>query len=315
MVVVGSLNEDLALGVAAVPTPGQTVLGEGPVYRCGGKGANQAVAASRSGAEVVMVGCVGTDAGGDRLLAALTEASVAVTGIRRVDRPSGLAVVMVAADGENAIIVTAGANAACTPEVVRSGLAGVSGSSGLSSTDVVVAQGEIPVPAILAAAECARSAGARFVLNLAPPVRIDLTPGLLDVLVVNEHEAADLVRIVGADSLRDPEEHASALAGRIEATVVLTLGGDGALVADRDGTRRRPAFPSDRVVDTTGAGDAFVGAFAAALAAGESVDVAVSWGAAAGSITVAGVGAQSAGLSANRLRAVLDVGRFDDAQG
>lgn len=333
MVVVGSLNEDLALHVAAVPAPGQTVLGDGPTYRCGGKGANQAVAASRCGAEVVMIGCVGTDTAGDRLLAALTAASVAVTGIQRVDGPSGLAVVVVAADGENAIVASPGANAACTPDVVLAGLDGLVGlagpagpaaeadgsrRSGLGPADVVVAQGEIPVPAILAAAAGARSAGARFVLNLAPPVDIDLVSGQVDLLVVNEHEAADLV---GADTGTDTqsgiaaaERHATVLAARLGGTVVLTLGGDGVLVADGDSVRRRAAYPPARVVDTTGAGDAFVGALAAALAQGQPVDVAVSWGAAAGSITVAAVGAQSPGLSANGLRAVLDVGPFGDAQ-
>lgn len=295
MVVVGSLNTDLALTVRTVPGPGETVLGGGPSYRCGGKGANQAMAAARSGATVRMVGCVGSDAGGEQLLAELSGAGVDVDTVRTVDGPSGLAVVVVAEDGENMIIVVPGANAACTRGVITAGLAT------LTPADVVVAQGEIPVEAIAAAAGCARRAGARFVLNLAPPVAVDLVPGAVQVLVVNEHEAAELA---GSHDGR-PERCARELADRLDATVVITLGADGILLADRSQLIRLPAYVPNRVVDTTGAGDAFVGAMVAALAAGQPLEIAVRWGAAAGSITVESGGAQSTDLSAARIEQVL----------
>lgn len=295
VVVVGSLNADLILTVDAVPGPGETVLGGGPTYGCGGKGANQAMAAARVGATVAMVGCVGDDAGGDRWLAELTDAEVDVTGLRRMAGPTGLAVVAVAEDGENAIIVAPGANAACSPTVVADGL------RGLIAADVVVAQGEIPVPAIVAAVDQAHQIGARLVLNLAPPVAVDLAPGGLHALVVNQHEAAVLL----GDLADDPQRHAVELARRLDTTVVITLGGAGVLWAGVDGVSRVDAYPPDRVVDTTGAGDAFVGAFAAALAAGRPISEAVRWGAAAGSIVVATVGAQSPELSAARIEQLV----------
>jgi ribokinase len=285
VLVVGSLNEDLVLAVDEIPSRGETASGRYVGRTCGGKGANQAVAAARAGASVHMVGCVGSDEAGDRLVGALVDEGVDVSGVTRVDGPSGLAVVSVAADGENAIIVADGANARCTPQLVRSALAG------LSSSDVVVAQGELPDHAIVAAAETARAASARFVLNLAPPLDLDPARTSVDLLVVNQHEAVTLARRSGyaSDALTEIAAH---LCRSWKSSVVVTLGAAGALWAQRGEVEHIAPFEARRVVDTTGAGDAFVGAMAAALALGTPTRNAVQWGLAAGAIAVAAAGAQ-----------------------
>lgn len=282
--IVGSLNRDLVLSVERCPQPGQTVLTSRAVTGCGGKGANQAVSAARAGAAVRMIGCVGTDAEADSLLDALTAASVDTRGVRRSSGPSGLAVVVVADDGENAIVVAPGANNSLGQDAVREGLLDV------APGDVVLAQAEIPPAAITAAAHAAAAAGARFVLNLAPPVPLDLTGLPLDVLLVNQHEAAELWG--AADE--DIDAIAAGLSNRLGAAVVITLGGSGSLLATEGSVLSVPAYPPRHIVDTTGAGDAFAGVFAAAVAAGLGIEEAVRWGSAAGSLTVEAHGAQGA---------------------
>jgi ribokinase len=289
------LNLDLVLGVETCPAPGETVLARAVSRGCGGKGANQAVSAARAGARVLMVGCVGDDPGAQLLRDALTEAGVDASGVDGVHGESGLAVVTVDADGENQIVVAPGANLLAGEGVVRAGLAS------LAAGDVVLAQAEIPVAAIQAAAEVAKNRGVRFVLNLAPPVDLPLEGLGLDTLLVNQHEAA---AIAAGNS---PEELACGLADRLATRVVVTLGADGVLVAGEGPAHRLAAYPPVRVVDTTGAGDAFAGAFAAALAGGAGIDDAVRFGAAAGSLTVAAAGAQGAvDTTPETLRAIIE---------
>jgi ribokinase len=296
--VVGSLNEDLVLAVDEIPSRGETRAGSYLGRACGGKGANQAVAAARAGASVHMVGCVGSDEAGDRLVGVLLDEGIDVSGVTRVDGPSGLAVVSVAADGENAIIVAAGANGRCTPHIVRAALAK------MAPGDVVVAQGELPVSTIDAVSQGARAASARFVLNLAPPLDVDPADVRVDLLVVNEHEAATLARTSGFVS-----EAASDIAARLTRTwqspVVVTLGEAGALWAEHDEVEHMAPFPAEQVVDTTGAGDAFVGALAAALALGTPPRDAVRWGLAAGAIAVAAPGAQGGCATPERIAELL----------
>ncbi len=300
--VVGSLNEDLVLAVGHIPSPGETVPGAYVGRTCGGKGANQAVAAARAGATVQMVGCVGEDDAGARLLQELADEGVDVSGVLRVDGPSGLAVVSVAEDGENAIVVVPGANQHCSPDLVRSAL------EDLAPADVVVAQGEVPGPAVHAAAERARAASAYFVLNLAPVVDVDPGRTRVDLLVVNEHEAAELARRSGcpSDGVADQAAH---LCEAWNSSVIVTLGAAGALCATGAGIERIPGYEVERVVDTTGAGDAFVGALAAALSLGRSVPAATRWGLAAGAVAVAAAGAQ--GGRATRARIAELVGDAD----
>ena len=255
--VVGSLNLDLVVRVARPPGPGETVTGSDVFRNPGGKGANQAVAAARLGRRVAMVGCVGDDAAGRELLESLTGAEVDTARVRVVDGvPSGTAFITVADDGENQIVVSPGANARLTAaDVAAAGAA-------LAAAAVTLLQLEVPLEAVAAAAG---AAGGRVVLNPAP-VR-DLPEDLLakvDVLVPNRVELAQLA---GA-GVPETVEDAATLAGRLPArAVVVTLGGDGALVVEDGRVGHVPAVPV-RPVDTTAAGDAFCGGLADALAGG-----------------------------------------------
>jgi ribokinase len=304
VVVVGSINQDIVVQVPAPPGPGETVLADAVSITPGGKGANQAVAAARAGASVAMVGRVGdaaADAAGPALKAGLAEAGVDVSGVRETPAvPSGRAFITVTPDGENTIVVAAGANASLTADDVDA-CAGL-----LSRASVVVTQLEIPREVTGRLATVCADHGVPLILNLAPAAK--LPPGLLarvTVLVVNEHEAAFLlgepVRPGGAEAA------ARRLLAVGPSAVALTLGAAGAVWCARgpastgaEGTGaggtgaggtgaggtgaggtgadggRVPA-PEVRVVDTTGAGDAFVGALAARIAAGEDLHAATAF--------------------------------------
>ncbi|NOW00690.1 ribokinase [Isoptericola chiayiensis] len=283
IVVVGSVNADLVAPVPALPEPGETVLAESMTVLPGGKGANQAVAAARLGADVALVGAVGSDAFAEAALAGVRRDGVSLDAVDVVPGPTGVALVVVGAEGENSIVVVRGANAAVGPAVVdrhRDLLAGA---------DVVVVQGEIPVPGIEAAVRAARG---RVLLNLAPVV--DVAPDVLalaDPLVVNGGEAERLLSDAGrpiADAPFAVVEELLALGPR---SVVLTMGGAGAVVAGADGP---VVVPSPRVaaVDTTGAGDAFAGALATRLAAGDDLVAAARTAVRAGAFSVVTPGAQ-----------------------
>lgn len=289
VVVVGSVNVDLSLSVERHPAPGETLVAGGGTRSPGGKGANQALAARRAGAAVQLVAAVGEDADARTALALLEEAGVDLSAVAVAPGPTGLAVVTVDAEGENAILVVPGANASVDAEAVREHAELLAGAA------VVVLQGEIPRDGIEAAA---RAAGGRVVLNPAPVLALD--PEVLraaDPLVVNEHEAqAVLAQLTGdaaEDAEREPRELALALARQGVASVALTLGGAGAVLVEADGEELRVAelaAAAVRVVDTTGAGDAFIGALAAGLAAGEDLVVAAraAMGFAGASVTADG---------------------------
>ena len=266
VVVLGSLNADVFARVERHPLPGETVLGSGGEVRAGGKGANQAAAAALAGARVVMVGAVGSDAYAAVATGNLAQAGVSLDAVRTVDGPTGLALITVSADGENSIIVIPGANAQVgEPELAQ--------LDSLGAGDVLVLQGEVPVGAVTAAAETAAARGARVVINLAPVVPL---PGgvlrLADPLVVNEHEGAGALELLDGDpSGLSPSELCETLRSRGVPSVVMTLGGQGSLIAAATGPVT--AIPAEKVtvVDTTGAGDAFAGALAAGLCAGEDL--------------------------------------------
>ncbi len=279
VVVVGSINQDIVVQVPTPPGPGETVLADAVSITPGGKGANQAVAAARAGASVTMVGRVGdaaADAAGPALKAGLAEAGVDVSGVRETPAvPSGRAFITVTPDGENTIVVAAGANASLTADDVDT-CAGL-----LSRASVVVTQLEIPREVTGRLATVCADHGVPLILNLAPAAK--LPPDLLarvTVLVVNEHEAAFLlgepVSPAGAEAA------ARRLLAVGPSAVALTLGPAGAVWCARrpDSTGadggRVPA-PEVRVVDTTGAGDAFVGALAARIAAGEDLRAATAF--------------------------------------
>ncbi|PWD50834.1 ribokinase [Serinibacter arcticus] len=276
--VVGSANLDTTLRVARIPGPGETILASGIVRSPGGKGANQAVGAARSGgAEVAFVAALGHDGEADLLLASLTGAGVGTDHVRRLDGvPSGSALITVSDDAENSIVVVPGANAVLL-DLTDGELAVV------RSAAVVLACLEIPMATVLAAARAAR----RFVLNAAPsaPLPDELWPHL-DVLVVNEHEARDLTGEAQVD------DAVAVLSRRVPALVV-TLGAAGALVVE-DGLRTHVRGNPVTAVDTTGAGDCFCGVLAARLAAGDDLVTATRWGGAAGALAVQRPGAADA---------------------
>lgn len=290
VVVVGSANLDVVLSVPEIPRPGQTVLAVGRSLGPGGKGANQAVAAARTGARTALVAALGDDDGGALLRGALAAAGVDLAALRTTGLPTGTAHVVVDAAGENAIVVDLGANAALV-DLAPDELALV------RDARVLLCQLEVPVATVVAAGTAAR--GLR-VLNAAPAQ--DLPPALtdvLDVLVVNEQEA---LAVSGA---RTAQEAVAVLLRRVP-EVVVTLGPAGALVAGRaGGSTRVPGVPAREVVDTTGAGDVFCGAFAAARAAGEEPLPAARLACAAASLSVERPGAGTSAPALVEARARL----------
>lgn len=250
--VVGSLNMDLLLSMERQPAPGETMLAQSSEMQPGGKGANQAVAARRLGTSVAMVGRVGQDALGDALIAALVEEGIDAADVQRVDVATGMASIALLPGGENAIVVAQGANGSLAPEDI------LALPQERFAVRVLVAQLEVPLASVAAALSRAHAAGALTILNPAPAPPEGLPEEILRHcawLVPNAGEAAAL------SGEADPERAARALLLRGPRAVIVTLGGDGALVATRERVQRI-APPKVQVVDTTGAGDTFLGALA-----------------------------------------------------
>ncbi len=281
--VVGSINMDLVVRAPRFPCAGETVLGSAFATIPGGKGANQAVAARRLGGDVSIVGCVGDDAFGTTMRRGLAAEGVDVRGLAmRAGMASGIALITVDAAGENTIVVVPGANGTLGPDDVEAWRATIGASR------VLLLQLEVPIDAVGAAARVAHEAGACVVLNAAPATSLpDALLGVVDYLVVNESE---ILAVAGGAS--DHTAAVEALRARGARHIVLTLGASGALLFAADGgTEAEAGFPVD-VVDTTAAGDAFVGAFAVALAEGLTTGDAMRRGNAAGALTVMREGAQ-----------------------
>lgn len=297
VLVCGTVNIDTFVRVDAFPAAGETViatpgaLSDGGNQALGGKGANQAVAAARfaEDATVRLIATVGEDAAGDTALGVLQDAGVDVSGVARTaDAPTGQAFIMNDAVGENIIIVTSGANMVTDP----------ASCAGEESADVLLAQGELTPEHSAALPALAERTGARFVLNLAPVTTRDRALiAAADPLIVNETEAADVLgvpRDLGLDEVLDGL--AAAVGRGLATSAVVTLGAQGALVIEGDGEDERTMVASpavSEVVDTTGAGDAFAGTLATALAQGMSLVDAARYAAAAGSLAVRAAGAAS----------------------
>lgn len=279
VVVIGSINQDISVAADRIPRPGETVLAHGVTRSNGGKGANQAVAAARAGGvRTSMIGCVGNDEAGEQLLAGLRRGGVDTKQVLAVSAPSGMALITVDATGENAIAVVPGANmSVAAPNPDQSSL--------IASAGVVLAQLEIPVAAVTAAARN-RSNGALFILNAAPSRQLpDDLCREIDLLVVNEHEAAD---IAGSSDL---EQALQLLLKRVP-KVLVTLGARGSMLAARDRDPLHVNAPHVVTIDTTAAGDTFCGMLAAALASGATDLAAMQWASAAASLAVERAGAQ-----------------------
>jgi ribokinase len=287
--VVGSINMDLVVRVAHLPLPGETVLGQDYQAIPGGKGANQAVAAARLGANVAMIGCVGDDVFGRLLQDNLRREKVDLVGVQAVpETSSGLAMITVDDLGRNTIVVASGANLAMTPQQVADSM------ESIADIDVLVLQLESPMDCVLEAARIARARGAKVVLNPAParPLPVEIYP-YIDVLIPNESETS-LLTGLPVYGIGQAEAAAQALVRAGARSVVLTLGERGALVVDEGCPAiRLPAFPA-QVVDTTAAGDAFVAGLAVGLAEGKSLVDAARMGNAAGAVAVTRLGAQPA---------------------
>jgi ribokinase len=285
--VVGSCNVDFVVPVAALPGPGETVLGRDHLRAPGGKGANQAVAAARLGSQVAFVGLMGQDELASTIRDSLDGAGVDLTWLRDVpDTPSGIALITVSDDGENTIAVSPGANARLGPEHIKAA------SAFLARSDVLLAQLEVPLVAVDAAMQ---AAGGKVLLNPAPAR--DLPPHLLDwvdVLIPNRSELGVLAGAGEPTTIDEAEALARSLQG--PAAVVVTLGADGALVVEGDRVEHVPATPVD-AVDTTGAGDAFCGALADALARGSTLVEAAEW-----AVRVAGISTTQRGAQAGMPR-------------
>jgi ribokinase len=295
VVVVGSVNRDYVCRVEALPAPGETVLGGEASVGSGGKGGNQAVAASLLGACTALVARTGDDDDGRALLADLAAAGVDTGEVVALpDLRTGMAFVMVDAAGENSIVVAPGANERLEPGLTAHAVHRLLGPSG-----VMVTQAEIPGPALEAAVLAATSVGARAVVNLAPfrPVSTGVL-ALCDPLVVNESEVSGLLgrEVRGTEGARAA---VAELRGRVR-SVVVTVGAAGAVVGCGEEVDHVPAEAAEPV-DTTGAGDAFTGALAAALSAGHELVAAVRIGVRAGTYAVGRPGAQASFPSASAL--------------
>lgn len=289
VVVFGSINADLMVRVPVVPRAGETLLGRTVTHLHGGKGANQAVAAARMGADVAMIGAVGQDDTGQRQLANLAANGIDVSAVTREPSPTGLAVVTVTDTGENSIIVVAGANRCVGGDHVEAMLRNV------LPGDLLLAQLELPSAVVAEALHSARAKGARTVLNAAPMTELDGLLGAVDILVVNETEAESLSLRRHLDTdVNDPTRTAQRLAHELEVRLVMTLGARGSVMAEPSGRLTQVQGRKVAAVDTTGAGDTFVGAFCATVAAGRDQTKALQLANHAAAVACTAAGAQTA---------------------
>ena len=284
--VVGSLNMDLVVRSPRIPRPGETIIGSAYQQVPGGKGANQAIAAARLGAQVSMVGRLGRDAFGDELIEGLAGAGVDQTFVvQDAEAATGVALIVVDDAGQNTIVVASGANMRLSPGNVDAA------EGAIASADVLLLQLESPLDTVIRAAEVARRHDVRVILNPAPARPLpDRLLAMVDVLIPNESETA-LLTGMSVESLEQAESAALALLQLGVEAAVLTLGDRGAMLTQRGITQVVPAFQV-QPVDTTAAGDAFVGGLAVALAEGLALADAVRWGNAAGALAATKHGAQ-----------------------
>ncbi|MET3768319.1 ribokinase [Marisediminicola sp. UYEF4] len=292
VVVIGSANMDIVVTVDRAPSPGETVLADPAALYPGGKGLNQAVAAARAGAPTTFVGALGTDDHGDALAGVLAADGIGADLVRRSTAPTGQAFIVVDGNGENTIIVASGANATMLTLTSEARTA-------IAEAAVLLMQLELPLPIVLEAAAAARRAGTTVMLNAAPARQLpDELLDNLDYLIVNEHEAC---LVAGDDDL---DRASGALAARVPRLIV-TLGSRGSVLYAGRAEAGRVAAPVVTAVDTTGAGDTYCGAFAAATAQGSELIVAAAFATAAAALSVQTLGAVPSIPTRARIEAMI----------
>ncbi len=286
VVVVGSLNMDLVVKTESLPKPGETVAGKNFYTFPGGKGANQAVAIAKLGAEVFHVGKIGKDSFGKALVASLQNANVNTDHIETSEsEPTGVALITVNQSGGNTIVVVPGANAECKPVFVENAIRNI-------DDDILVLQLEIPLPSVKAAIQAAKHRGMVVVFNPAPAAKLppEIFPAI-DILVLNETETEFILNQVVTDS------KSALIAGGLLVSqsineVIITLGKNGAIYASRQDAFFVPCFKV-KSVDATAAGDSFIGGLVASLASGKNIRDALHFASAAAALTVTKMGAQA----------------------
>ncbi|NIG79689.1 ribokinase [Klebsiella sp. Ap-873] len=286
LVVLGSINADHILNLEHFPTPGETVTGQGYQVAFGGKGANQAVAAGRSGADIAFIACVGDDDTGSRVCKQLASDNIDTSPISTIkDEATGVALIFVNGAGENVIGIHAGANAALTPKLVEAQQQKIAEASAL------LMQLESPLESVLAAAKIAHQHQTKVILNPAPACELsDELLSLLDMITPNETEAEKLTG-VRVENDADAAKAAEVLHGKGIDTVIITLGSRGVWLSEKGHGKRVPGFKV-KAVDTIAAGDTFNGALVTALLEEKMMEDAVIFAHAAAAIAVTRKGAQ-----------------------
>jgi len=283
ILVVGSLNADLVVRTPRFPQPGETISGEDLQVIPGGKGANQAVAAARLGAQVSMLGRVGKDNFGDFLLNNLKSNNVDSQLVQRDDASTGTAIIVVDSNGQNSIVLSAGANGKVSSVDVK--------NASFSDHKLILLQLEIPTPTVTSAAQRAHENGLRVILNPAPAKQLsDELISLANFIIPNETELS-LLTGMDVKDIPSAEQAAQILLSRGTKNVIVTLGGKGALIVTGTQVTRVNTFKVN-VVDTTAAGDAFIGGFATALLQEKSLEESVKYGCACGALAATKFGAQ-----------------------
>ena len=301
ILVVGSVNMDLVVRSPHIPAPGETVLGEGFVTSPGGKGANQAVAAARLGAKCRFLGRVGQDAFGQTLLGQLRREGIDCTDVMPTEGvASGVAMIIVDAQGENSIVVASGANFRLTPDDV------FSREVAFAQADAVVLQLELPLPTVRAAIDMGKRHGCKVVLDPAPaPKRLPEALCEVDVISPNVTEAEMLTGSKTGEERAD-KNIALDLIARGAHAAVLKLGSRGSMVVTADGQMARVPAYNVPIVDTTAAGDAFTAALAVCVARGDDLRSAAKFANAAGALACMKLGAQSAMPTLGEVRCLMD---------
>ena len=283
ILVVGSLNADLVVRTPRFPQPGETISGEDLQVIPGGKGANQAVAAARHGANVSMLGRVGKDTFGDFLLDNLKQNQVDVRSVQRDDASTGTAIIVVDSNGQNSIVLSAGANGKVSSVDVD--------SASFADHKLLLLQLEIPIPTVLSATRRAHENGLHIILNPAPAKSLpEEMISLVDYLIPNETELS-LLAGMDVNDIPSAERAAKSLLERGVKNVIVTLGSKGAMIVTGTQVTHVGTYKVD-VVDTTAAGDAFIGGFAYSLLQNKSLEIAVRYGCACGALATTKFGAQ-----------------------